>query len=200
MTEAVTVEDRREVEQRTRHGRDGDAVLDGGFVRPQREFAGANARPPAATERRDFVQARIRPQIPEHPCRSATEHRSRPARENGRHPSAARRQQWMPDREHAAMHGVQSPGVEAPADRPPPEPLRDELARRHDAVLARGELRDPALISPTRRFRTVCVLSRRVGGHGRQGGAGVRARGALDVAGVRRYVAERRHRSRRRDR
>ena len=73
-----------------------------------------------------------------------------PGGEHGGHEEAVARQPSVPDRVDALMDAVQRSASEPILDRPPGEPQPGKLGARHDAVLARGELRDRDIGSDVR--------------------------------------------------
>jgi hypothetical protein len=73
------------------------------------------------------------------------ERRARPAREHGGHPASVPRQQRVPERVHARVHGVEPAGPDAPGDRRRAEPEVEQLRARDDAVLPPREARQPLL-------------------------------------------------------
>ena len=107
------------------------------------------------------------------------------ARQNGRPQPAARRQQRMPHRPHAAVDRMQSPASGAVLDRPIAKPRRSQLRRRDGATLPFGERRRATVATVVQNGLTV----RRFCTHVADGGPRGRSRAGVS-GGCGEVVAE----------
>jgi hypothetical protein len=124
-------------------GRDRDAVVDRDLVFGQRDAVRGDAGQPAATGDSDLrAGARGVADAPQGRRGAVAQHRAGPGGEHRRQPLPPRPQDRVADRVHAAMHGVKQPAHDAVIDSALPEPEREQLRPRHDAVLTRRERRD----------------------------------------------------------